>query len=189
MKYLIVDLKTFRAIPCGHYEDVAFYFRKEEQRMAKPADEHLGNIIFNSKLFNTSEKFAKLKQTLDSCITLSPEEDEKKVDANTKNQFFYLYAALWSLPDVITDKSMMDFIRQMNIWYPEWFPGDKKKLRNFEQSLSHEKKKWEKNEGLLKVTDWKKHISQSGMSRKKAEYFESLAMKIYTTVNHLVKEL
>ena len=158
-----------------------------EKEVITPVKEPLENIIFNPKLFNTSEKLAMLKQTIGSFISENPTKDEMKVDAKTKNQFFYLYAALWSLPDVLADDSMVSFVRQMALWFPESIPSEKKKQRNYEQSLSHEKKKWEQENGLLKVTDWKTFIKKSGMSIKKAERFEALAMTMYVTINELLK--
>ena len=152
-------------------------------------EEPLENIIFNTKLFNTSEKLEQLKRVIGSFISENPAKDEMKVDANTKNQFFYLYAALWSLPNLLSDDSMVSFIRQMAVWFPEWIPLEKKMLRNYELSLSHEKKKWEQNKKLLKVTEWKTFVKRSGMSIKKAEHFEALAMMIYTTVNLIVKDI
>lgn len=145
------------------------------------------NIIFNPKVFNTPEKLARLKQTISGCIGENPTKDEKKIDASKKNQLFYLYAALWSLPDVIANESMVNFVRQMAIWFPEYLSLDKKEQRNYEQSLSHEKKKWEQEGELLKVTAWKTFIKQSSMSLTKAKYFEALAITIYTTVNELLK--
>ena len=50
-----------------------------------------------------------------------------------------------------------------------------------------EKKKWEKEDLLLKVTEWKSFIKKSSMNVNKATHFESLAMKVYTTVNVLLK--
>ena len=158
-----------------------------ETEVASPAEEPLENIIFNPKLFNTSEKLAMLKQTIGSFISENPTKDEMKVDARTKNQFFYLYAALWSLPDVLADDSMVSFVRQMALWFSECLPSEKKEQRNYEQSLSHEKKKWEQENGLLKVTEWKTFIKKSGMSIKKAERFEALAMTMYFTINELLK--
>ena len=145
------------------------------------------NIIFNPKVFNTPEKLARLKQTISGCIGENPTKDEKKIDASKKNQLFYLYAALWSLPDVIANESMVNFVRQMAIWFPEYLSLDKKEQRNYEQSLSHEKKKWEQEDELLKVTAWKTFIKQSSMSLTKAKYFEALAITIYITVNELLK--
>ena len=152
-------------------------------------EEPLENIIFNTRLFNTPEKLLMLKQTIGSFISESPAKDEMKIDANTKNQFFYLYAALWSLPNVLVNDSMANFVRQMAVWFPEWISSEKKMLRNYELSLSHEKKKWEKDHVLQKVTEWKLFAKRSGMSMKKAEHFETLAMRIYTTVNLIVKDI
>ena len=158
-----------------------------ETEVTLPAEESLENIIFNPRLFNTPEKLAKLKNTMKAFICIHPADGEKRIDSSSKNQYFYLYAALWSLPDVLADDSMVNFIRQMALWFPEQIPSDKKEQRKYEQSLSHEKKKWEQENQLLKVTQWKTFIKESSMSVKKATYFESLAMKIYTTINVLLK--
>lgn len=156
-----------------------------EPTPSKP--EPLENIIFNAKLFNTPEKLEQLKQTIGNFISKNPVKDDRIIDARTKNQLFYLYAALWSLSDVLADESMVSFVRQMALWFPEYLPSEKKEQRNYEQSLSHEKKKWEQKDELLKVSEWKAFIKKSGMSLKKAKHFEALAMTIYTTVNELLK--
>ena len=158
-----------------------------ETELITPVEEPLENIIFSPRLFNTNEKLIKLKNAMKAFISINPAKDEKKIGSSTKNQYFYLYAALWSLPDVLADDSMVNFIRQMALWFPEQIPSDKKEQRKYEQSLSHEKKKWEQENQLLKVTQWKTFIKESSMSVKKATYFESLAMKIYTTINVLLK--
>lgn len=160
-----------------------------EKEVASPAEVPLENIIFNAKLFNTNEKLSKLKNVMETFICNTPIKGEKKIDASAKNQYFYLYAALWSLPDVLADDSMVKFVRQMALWFPEQIPSDKKGQRNYEQSLSHEKKKWEEEKQLLKVTQWKTFIMKSSMSVTKATHFESIAMKVYTTVNVLLKDM
>ena len=158
-----------------------------ETEVTSPTKEPLDNIIFNPKVFDTEKKLNALKRTIGNFISINPIKDDKKIDARTKNQFFYLYAALWSLLDVLADESMVSFVRQMALWFPESIPSEKKKQRNYEQSLSHEKKKWEQENELLKVTEWKTFIKKSGMSVKKAKRFEVLAMTVYTTVNELLK--
>lgn len=158
-----------------------------ETELIPATEEPLENIIFNPKIFNTPEKLIKLKEAISAFISDNPVKDEKKIDARTKNQFFYLYAALWSLPNVLANDSMASFIRQMAMWVPEWISSDKKEERKYEQSFSNIKKKWEQKGILLKVTEWKSFIKRSSMSIKKAMYFESLAMKIYTDINLLVK--
>ena len=160
-----------------------------EKEVITSVEEPLENIIFNPRLFNTNEKLTKLKNAMKAFISINPAKDDKKIDASAKNQYFYLYAALWSLPDVLADYSMVNFIRQMALWFPEHIPSGKKVQRNYELSLSHEKKKWEKENQLLKVTQWKTFIKESCMSVKKATHFELLAMKIYTTVNVLMKDM
>ena len=136
---------------------------------------------------DTEKKLYALKQTIGNFISINPIKDEKKIDASKKNQLFYLYAALWSLPDVIANESMVNFIRQMALWFPEYLSLDKKEQRNYEQSLSHEKKNWEQEDELLKVTEWKTFFKKSSMSLTKAKSFEALAITIYTTVNELLK--
>ena len=160
---------------------------EDEFKVVPSSQEQLDNIIFNPKIFDTEKKLYALKRTIGNFISTNPIKDEKKIDARTKNQYFYLYAALWSLPDVLADDSMVSFVRQMALWFPEWLSSEKKEQRNYEQSLSHEKKKWEQEDELLKVTAWKEFIKKSGMSVKKAKRFEALAMAMYTTINELLK--
>ena len=162
---------------------------EDELEPTPSTPEQLENIIFNPKFFDGEKNLYVLKQTIGNFISTNPTKDEKKIDARTKNQFFYLYAALWSLPDVLADESMVGFVRQMALWFPECLPSEKKEQRNYEQSLSHEKKKWELEDELLKVSEWKTFIKKSGMRLKKAKHFEALAMTIYTTVNELLKSI
>ena len=186
MRYYIIDLVMMKLYPYNNLDDLIKLLGAETEIII-PVEESTENIIFNPKVFNTPEKLARLKQTISGCIGENPAKDEKKIDVSKKNQLFYLYAALLSLPDVIANESMVNFVRQIALWFPEYLSLDKKEQRNYEQSLSHEKKKWEQEDELLKVTAWKTFIKQSSMSLTKAKYFEALAMKIYTTVNELLK--
>ena len=188
MRYLIIDIEKLELYPYNSKDGLIKQLGTETE-LIPATEEPLENIIFNPKIFNTPEKLIKLKEAISAFISDNPVKDEKKIDARTKNQFFYLYAALWSLPNVLANDSMASFIRQMAMWFPEWIPLEKKMLRNYELSLSHEKKKWEQNKKLLKVTEWKTFVKRSGMSIKKAEHFEALAMMIYTTVNLIVKDI
>ena len=186
MRYYIIDLVMMKLYPYNDLDDLIKLLGSETE-VALSTEEQLDNIIFNPKVFDTEKQLYALKQTIGNFISTSPAKDEKKIDARTKNQYFYLYAALWSLPDVLADDSMVSFVRQMALWFPECFPSEKKEQRNYEQSLSHEKKKWEREGELLKVTQWKTFIKKSSMSVKKATHFESLAIEVYTTVNVLLK--
>lgn len=151
----------------------------------------LENIIFNPKLFNTPEKLAKLKQVLGSFISNHPAKDEKKIDGHQKNQFFCIYAALWSRAYVLGKTGLADFVRQMALWFPEWVPADvdKKNFKNFNNALSTELAHWKDEDGLVKVGDWKKLVKDSSMRVSKAAHFANLAQEIYLAVNALVKSM
>ena len=151
-------------------------------------EEPLENIIFNTKLFNTSEKLEQLKRVIGSFICENPAKDEKKVNAKKMNQFFCLYAALWSRPLVLANESMADFVRQMALWFPQWVSTEKKQFGKFTKALSAEKSHWMDDKGLKHVTDWKIFIPKSKMKNHKAKHFERLAREIYLAVNLLVKE-
>ena len=153
-------------------------------------EEPLENIIFNTKLFNTSEKLGQLKRVIGSFISENPAKDEKKVNAKKMNQFFCLYAALWSRPLVLANESMADFVRQMALWFPQWVPQgiDKKKFGRFTKALSAEQSHWKDENGLKKVTEWKKFIKENNLQNKKTRHFERLAIEIYLAVNLLVKK-
>ena len=160
---------------------------ESETEIMSVSEECLENIIFNPKLFNTSEKVAKLKQTIGSFISENPAKDEMKVDAKKMNQFFCLYAALWSRPYVLANESTVDFVRQMALWFPQWVSNEKKQLEKFRKALSSEKSHWMDDKGLKHVMDWKMSIPQSKMKHRKAKHFERLAREIYLGVNQLVK--
>ena len=160
-----------------------------ETEVTTPVEEPLENIIFNPIFFDTGKKLYALKQTIGTFICKNPAKSESKIAASSKNQYFYLYAVLWSLPNVLADDSMVNFVRQMALWYPEYISADKKEQRNYELSLSHEKQKWEKDGVLLKVMDWKGFIAKNGMQKNKAVRFERLAMEIFTTLNLLIKDM
>ena len=151
----------------------------------------LENIIFNPKLFNTQEKLAKLKQTLGRFICNRPAKEDKKIDGKQKNQFFCIYAALWSRPHMLSKTSLADFVRQMALWFPQWVPTDvdKKSFKNFNNALSAELSNWKGEHGLLNVGEWKKLVKDSGMRESKAAHFANLAQEIYFAVNTLVKNM
>ena len=159
-----------------------------ETEVVSISEEYLENIIFNPKLFNTSGKVAKLKQAIGSFIGENPTKDEMKVDAKKMNQFFCLYAALWSRPNVLANEGMVDFVRQMALWFPQWVSNEKKQLEKFRKALSSEKSHWMDDKGLKHVIDWKVSITKSKMKNHKAKHFERLAREIYLVVNQLVKE-
>jgi hypothetical protein len=160
---------------------------ESETEIMSVSEECLENIIFNPKLFNTSEKVTKLKRTIGSFISENPVKDEMKVDAKKMNQFFCLYAALWSRPHVLANEGMVDFVRQMALWFPQWVSNEKKQLEKFRKALSSEKSHWMDDKGLKHVMDWKMYIPQSKMKHRKAKHFERLAREIYLGVNQLVK--
>ena len=97
-----------------------------ETEVTSTPEEPLENIIFNTKLFNTREKLLKLKQTIERFISENPAKDERKIDAKKMNQFFCLYAALWSRQWVLANESMAGFVRQMVLWFPQWVSIEKK---------------------------------------------------------------
>lgn len=153
-------------------------------------EESLENIIFNTQIFNTPEKLEQLKRIIGSLISENPAKDERKIDARTMNQFFCLYAALWSRPNVLANECMADFVRQMAHWFPQWVPQDtdKKKFGRFTKALSSEQSHWKGEKGnLKKVTEWKEFIKKRKMQNQKASHFERVAMEIYLAVNQLVK--
>lgn len=191
MKYLLINIETLKLYSCSNCEDVIRQVRYEKTEALEEVEMPLENIIFNPKLFNTAEKLAKLKQVLGSFISNHPAKDEKKIDGHQKNQFFCIYAALWSRPYVLGKTGLADFVRQMALWFPEWVPTDvdKKNFKNFNNALSTELAHWKDEDGLVKVGDWKKLVKDSSMRVSKAAHFANLAQEIYLAVNALVKSM
>jgi hypothetical protein len=191
MKYLLINIETLKLYSCSNCEDVIRQVRYEKTEALEEVEMPLENIIFNPKLFNTSEKLAKLKQVLGSFISNHPAKDEKKIDGHQKNQFFCIYAALWSRSYVLAKTGLADFVRQMALWFPEWVPTDvdKKNFKNFNNALSTELAHWKDENGLVKVGDWKKFAKDSSMRVSKVAVFANLAQEIYLAVNALVKSM
>ena len=162
-----------------------------ETEVTSPAEESLENIIFNTRLFNTPEKLAVLKETLEDFFCDNPTKDYGKLNVRSKNQFFCLYAALWSRPGVLANTRIADFVKQMVLWFPQWTANEKdvKVIRHLKDALYDEQQNWKLNDTLQNVTEWCKFINQGCMSKTKARRFGQLAMSIYTSVNQLVKNL
>ena len=167
--------------------DVLIERLETETKVMSISEEPLENVIFNPKLFDTPEKLLMLKQTISRFISGNPAKDEMKVDAKKMNQFFCLYAALWSRPFVLANESMADFVRQLALWFPQWVSIEKKQFGKFTKALSSEKSHWMDDKELKHVTDWKMFIPKSKMKNGKAGHFERLAREIYLAVNLLVK--
>lgn len=191
MKYLLINIEMLNLYPCNNYEDVIRQVKKEKTETLEEGEMPLENIIFNPKLFNTPEKLVRLKLLLGSFISNHPIKGEKKIDGHQKNQFFCIYAALWSRPYVLGKTGLADFVRQMALWFPEWVPMnfDKKNFKNFNNALSTELAHWKDENGLVKVSEWKKLVKDSSMRVSKATHFASLAQEIYFAVNALVKSM
>ena len=185
-------MKTFREelIEVRNRIDELINLLGTETEVTATLEEPLENIIFNTKLFNTPEKLEQLKRIIGSFICENPTKDERKIGAKTMNQFFCLYAAVCSRPNVLTNVCMADFVRQMAHWFPLWIPQkiDKKKFGRFTKALSAEQSHWKNEKGKLKkVTEWKGFIKERKVQNKKTRHFERLAREIYLAVNQLVK--
>ena len=145
----------------------------------------------NTKLFDTPEKLVKLKDTIETFFCDNPTKDYKKLNVRNKNQYFCLYAALWSRTDVLENTKISNFIRQMVSWFPQWTSDEKdlKAIKLVMEALYDEQKNWKLNDEPQKVTEWYKFIDQGCMSETKAKHFNRLALDIYTSINQLVKNL
>jgi hypothetical protein len=162
-----------------------------ETEVTLPAEESLENFIFNPRLFNTPEKLAKLKETLEDFFCDNSTKNLQKLNVGSKNQFFCLYAALWSRPGVLAKTRIADFVKQMVLWFPQWTadPKDVIAIQHLKDALYDEQQNWKLEDVLQNVTEWYKFINHGRMSKAKARHFGQLAMSIYTSVNQLVKNL
>ena len=170
--------------------DVLIKMLETETEVSMPVEEPMENIIFNAKLFNTPEKLAMLKETIENFFCNHPTKDKNKINIRSKNQFFCLYAALWSRPNVLANTRITAFVKQMVLWFPQWTADakDEKTIKRLKEALYDEQQNWKLNNALQKVTEWHLFIAQGSMSKAKAKHFGQLAMAIYTSVNQLVKD-
>ena len=83
----------------------------------------LENLIFDFKKFNNQDRLYQLKNLMSESFSVDAsvlaQKDCKKINPKVKNQFFCLYAALYSLK-LLSDDRVKSFVHQLALWFPQW---------------------------------------------------------------------
>ena len=150
----------------------------------KPEGEIVRNLIFATMLFRNEEALWKLKVIVRKAV-------KEYLVSGQKNRLYSLYAALRSVPDVLSHKEASDFIRQLKLWFADDFPeeGTVEFVRLCD-NLHKEARSWGGWKTPVKVNEWKSYaIKRAGRRSSKIDNFVSVAMETFVPLNGLVKEL
>ena len=150
--------------------------------------EILENLIFNYQRFNNQDRLHQLKNLMNDSFSIDATElsrkDCKKINPQFKNQFFCLYAALYSLK-LLSDDSVKSFVHQLALWFPQWVnEGNEEKVV---KAIYDEQLGWKQNGVLTPCLEWQSMISRSESVDSKRNRFRRITQEIYANLNQLVK--
>lgn len=127
---------------------------KEEERKETDSCEHLDNIIFNGRLFDSDQRLTELRNAIVSFINLGEDNGKltppsaNQIEPSSQNEWYYIEIAI-AEAEICTPRKPSDvkFTDQMISWFPWLFHFDtpeemKTFKRKFEKSLSAERSIW-----------------------------------------------
>ena len=148
----------------------------------------LENLIFNSRKFNNQDRLHQLKNLMDDCFSIDAsvlaQRDCKKINPQKMNQFFCLYAALYSL-NLLSEDGVKSFVHQLALWFPQWVNAENEE--KVTKAIYDEQLGWKQNGVLVPCMEWQALISRSESSDSKRNRFRRIAQDIYANLNQLVK--
>ena len=148
----------------------------------------LENLIFNSRKFNNQDRLHQLKNLMDDCFSIDAsvlaQRDCKKINPQKMNQFFCLYAALYSL-NLLSEDSVKSFVHQLALWFPQWVNAENEE--KVTKAIYDEQLGWKQNGVLVPCMEWQALISRSESTDSKRNRFRRIAQDIYANLNQLVK--
>lgn len=148
----------------------------------------LENLIFNSRKFNNQDRLHQLKNLMDDCFSIDAsvlaQRDCKKINPQKMNQFFCLYAALYSL-NLLSEDSVKSFVHQLALWFPQWVNVENEE--KVTKAIYDEQLGWKQNGVLVPCMEWQALISRSESTDSKRNRFRRIAQDIYANLNQLVK--
>ena len=149
-----------------------------------PEGENVRNLIFATMVFRNDEALWKLKVIVRKAV-------KEYLVSGQKNRLYSLYAALRSVPDVLSHKEASDFIRQLKLWFADDFPEEGMvEFVRLCDNLHKEARMWGGWKTPVKVNEWRPYaIHRPGMRERKIKEFVSVAMGTFLPLNGLVKEL
>ena len=148
----------------------------------------LENLIFNSRKFNNQDRLHQLKNLMDDCFSIDAsvlaQRDCKKINPQKMNQFFCLYAALYSL-NLLSEDGVKSFVHQLALWFPQWVNVENEE--KVTKAIYDEQLGWKLNGVLVPCMEWQALISRSESTDSKRNRFRRIAQDIYANLNQLVK--
>ena len=148
----------------------------------------LENLIFNSRKFNNQDRLHQLKNLMDDCFSIDAsvlaQRDCKKINPQKMNQFFCLYAALYSL-NLLSEDGVKSFVHQLALWFPQWVNAENEE--KVTKAIYDEQLGWKQNGVLVPCMEWQALISRSESTDSKRNRFRRIAQDIYANLNQLVK--
>lgn len=164
-------------------------------------EEVLHNYIFVEKLFDSNAKLNLLKAEIGSSIDLKSynpvfgKPDKKRIDPSNKNEWYYIYKAINESGVAVNRFSVSEFLDQMISWFPISFDNiealnelDKKKemYKNYEKSISHEKKYWKTKDGtVVPIKDMTAKCKTLGLDGRKVERVFGIAYELLTELRRI----
>ena len=148
----------------------------------------LENLIFNSRKFTNQDRLHQLKNLMDDCFSIDAsvlaQRDCKKINPQKMNQFFCLYAALYSL-NLLSEDGVKSFVHQLALWFPQWVNAENEE--KVTKAIYDEQLGWKQNGVLVPCMEWQALISRSESTDSKRNRFRRIAQDIYANLNQLVK--
>ena len=129
-----------------------------------------------------------LKNLMDDCFSIDAsvlaQRDCKKINPQKMNQFFCLYAALYSL-NLLSEDGVKSFVHQLALWFPQWVNAENEE--KVTKAIYDEQLGWKQNGVLVPCMEWQALISRSESTDSKRNRFRRIAQDIYANLNQLVK--
>ena len=148
----------------------------------------LENLIFNSRKFNNQDRLHQLKNLMDDCFSIDAsvlaQRDCKKINPQKMNQFFCLYAALYSL-NLLSEDGVKSFVHQLALWFPQWVNAENEE--KVTKAIYDEQLGWKQNGVLVPCMEWQAMISKNESTDSKRNRFRRITQEIYANLNQLVK--
>ena len=150
--------------------------------------EILENLIFDFKKFNNQDRLHQLKNLMSESFSIDvsvlAQKDCKKINPQVKNQFFCLYAALYSLK-LLSDDSVKSFVHQLALWFPK-LVNEKNEVKVV-KAIYDEQLRWKQNGVLVPCMEWQSMINRSESADSKRNRFRRITQEFYANINQLVK--
>lgn len=185
---------TFHGPMYHIHDNTNVYINNEKIEAGKPEESEcenrdiLENLIYNDKKFNNQEKLYLLKDLIENCFTTDVSElakkDCKKINPQKMNQFFCLYAALYSLK-LLSDENVKSFVQQLALWFPQLV--NKENEEKILKAIYDEQTHWKQNGVLVPCMEWQGLIGRNEGVDSKKNRFRRITQEIYANLNQLMK--